>query len=164
MNATEPEVVAHHEAGHAVIAAVLGIPIQQVAVIGAADYSGYADTEVIGHSLDEACCVHLAGCVAQEKLLRGAIDSRLMEKQLRGDMMFAMDCAMRALGDDADATDIEEWVLARKQRVRSLLDTQANWAATKALAAALLERKDIPGPEAEEIMFAAFKAGDNDDA
>lgn len=148
------ENTALHEAGHAIVACALGVRLVEVrssAEMGMR-HPGEVTTDLASTAeRDRYEFLLVVACAGREAL---AIANRSSE----------------GCGDDEDAIrrtvlmirplmgQMEALAFVAYCRCRAAETLRHNWQAVERLAAALLERNTIPGPEAEEIIFSAVPA------
>ena len=170
---------AFHEAGHAVAAWLVKIPIRKVTIVPKGDAAGYvlrrgvafpkrvreilesgsrgtiryiyAREYAWGQFIAERHAVYcLAGVEAQRRF--NARSVRLY--QYEGDRQSALDGLERIDGTD----DLRLYWGLMQERARRLINEPSAWAAVKAIAAELMRRKTLSGDEARRVMIAATQA------
>ena len=140
--ATQDEITAYHEAGHAVMALALGRPIQQVTI--------EADAKRLGHceikkgtfrpnpdALETAILILLAG-VAAEARHRGVYDWGGASQDLRDVREL---CSLRASGQK----QIERLERRMLDKAEHVLSQSGHWTAVERIAAELLRIKTVSG-------------------
>lgn len=139
------ELTAFHEAGHAVMAILMGRPVQKVSIIPSQNRLGAMTlqkgrTKQVQDKLEGDMLILLAGMAAEGRKsgkynLQGASqDLRMVEK-----------LALARAGNARQASKLIHKMLDKTQH---LLSDRANWTAVKAIAAELLEHESISGRNA----------------
>src|SRR5579871_3018810 len=167
-------VLAVHEAGHAVIALWLGVPVVSVDIVPS-DADGTAGHTVcvklpdyvldwhlagdpkpvpprVEERLEQEVLIHLAGDMAQTKATGGGQAVTVNESRF-GSIVVGWDWHM---GDLLDA--ISTGPVERRRRVRrlaalsaALLERDVVWASVTAVAAALVEQRHLSGRRVRQI-------------
>ena len=164
---TERECTAYHEAGHAVVAWVLGIDLSAVTIVAGEDFLGRAytkrpdreafETDLYKHSPEYAlvradAIGDVAGKVAEE--LHEGTSHKWSEVPYAGDYAHFIELALR-LGWGAHNTtgseiDMTQAFADAEAEARDLLQTR--WVAVQGVAAVLLRDGGVPGTDAVAIM------------
>jgi hypothetical protein len=135
------EATAVHEAGHAVISTLWGIPVQKVTIVPREDDVGHVEFE------PGATCGLVADLVAT--LAGPAASARIGARRGdRSDRAIAAQLADGLTGAD----EADELLKLVQDGVRDLVDDPETWAQIEAVAQALLERRMLSGREVLEIM------------
>lgn len=149
--------VAFHEAGHAVAAVFLNVPVKSATIVRGPGYLGLVqyknvlarvnpDTEGMSdrvRSRIERCIiVGLAGPLAQKR----AFPRSLRKWHSHRDYADACDLAVRVSGSAASATAFLKWL---ETRTGDLLDTR--WQCVERVAAELLRRNTLEAAEIEKL-------------
>ena len=129
------DVAAYHEAGHAVAAAMLGIPVMAVSIRPDGDEAGRVLLELDAAPVADRVVVLLAGQVGT--WMRPAFDGDVTHPGCKRDL----EVVARLLGSADPFTDPR--YLAASRRVADLLHQERASRAVHALAAMLLEREEI---------------------
>lgn len=145
------EGAAYHEAGHAVAARALGLPVPDLSMIpdedtvGTCSYAVWVEADEDGRREDTAA-VSLAGALAEE-IAVGEFNEEIAED----DLLHAIGLAdeVTEAPDERDA-----WLDRAQDRAEEVL--RRDWAAVEALAEALLARRLLSAAEAEEIIAEAL--------
>ena len=160
MKPTKQEQKAYHEAGHAVLAYLMGRRIERIRM--QCDDDPQADGDVTYCDPDPRwpesmirarnVVVSLAGFVVDE---RRGIPSEERHRRSMGDRADA-EASAAVIGNlwNVDPDDVYAGCL---KETRELLSRPEHWLAVKTLAAALLEWAEIRGDEAERIIRDALK-------
>jgi hypothetical protein len=157
---------AYHEAGHAVAGWRLGIGLRKKGVTIVPDEaagtagsctSRWASNRTIEWDASDKKRIRVENDV--QSLLAGMIAQRRYAPRRRwrrgafGDSRVIDDLLTRFTYDQKE---IDAWVKLLRIRTQNLLSNPDVWRAVERLAAALIERRTIPGPEATEIMREGF--------
>lgn len=146
---------AYHEAGHAVMALLMGRPVQKISIIPSQNRLGAVtfqkgQTKQPQDRLEADMLILLAGMAAEGRMsgkynLQGAAqDLRQVEK-----------LAMARSGNERQAGKLIRKTLDKTQH---LLSEKSTWAAVKSIAAELLERESISGRSARHHLEIAQKS------
>jgi hypothetical protein len=149
------EATAYHEAGHAIMALVLGRPVAFVSALPARQHLGicqfgkavFRPTE---DWLEREMLIALAG-LAAESLRTGRYDWNAAGKDLVGAERLALD---RAGGHERKAQRLLRRSLAKAEH---LLTKQAHWRAVERLAAELVRLGEVSGRAARHIYAEAMR-------
>ncbi|MGJ8672873.1 M50 family metallopeptidase [Rubritalea sp.] len=136
------ELTAYHEAGHAVMAILMGRSVQKVSIIPSQNRLGAVTMQKgrakqVQDKLEAEMLILLAGMAAegrksgQYNLVGASQDLRMVEK-----------LALSRAGNPKQATKLIHKTLDKTQH---LLSNKANWSAVKAIAKELLENESISG-------------------
>ena len=143
------ELTAYHEAGHAVIALLMGRSVQKVSIIPSQNKLGAVTmqkgrSKQVQDKLEAEMLILLAGMAAEGRKsgkynLQGASqDLRMVEK-----------LALSRAGNPKQATKLIHKTLDKTQH---LLSNKATWAAVKSIANELLEHESISGRAARHHL------------
>jgi hypothetical protein len=161
------EAVAYHEAGHAVAAWLLNIPLRKVTIVPEGDALGYVlrcgvafpkrvreAFEFGGMSdRDEAWAYYIAERHAVYCIAGNEAQNRFNPRSVRNcHSKSDRKSALAGLCRLADSKAIPLYWRILKMRAEKLFDNPSNWKAVKALAETLMERKTLSGDEALEIV------------
>ncbi len=133
---------AYHEAGHAVIALVVGRPLHKVTIAANRDRLGLCHLQK-GRSraskdwLEDEILILLAGMAAESQL--SGSDNVVGAEQ---DLRMARRLAMMRAGNAQQAERLERRLLTKTEH---LLSDQGHWNAVQLIAADLIERETISG-------------------
>jgi ATP-dependent Zn protease len=155
---TAEELLAYHEAGHAVAGHVLGLTVEGLSIVPGEHYAGLADVPV---DLDSAygspeesddylrrhLVCFLAGAVAEEILTGEPVDLG-PKSAYRGDWNGAADCVVAMAGLDVER-QVAEGAEAFK-KTRAIL--RGNWAVVVALAEALIEQRELTREQVLDVV------------
>jgi hypothetical protein len=155
--------VAYHEAGHAVVAWRLRIPLRRagVTIVPDGDAAGSCShRKIVGHDIEwdsSDRIVFRAERLAQICLAGGIAQRRYCAQSVRrhhtdSDRSEAIDVMIHL----ASGRELEVWLKLLYIRTENMLANQDVWRAVQLLAEALVERKTIRAKEATEIMYAGF--------
>ena len=139
---------AYHEAGHAVVAIVVGRPIQKVSIVPNRSRLGACELkkgrfQPSSDWLEDDVLIMFAG-VAAEARLTGRYHWQGAEQDLRNIRRLTLSRA----GDETRAEKLERRLLAK---VEHLLNEDLTWRTVELIAAELLERETISGRSAMHI-------------
>jgi ATP-dependent Zn protease len=145
--------IAHHEAGHAIVAWALGLGIKEVRINEKGGYSDHVrqyDDLVADHGQEEACIrkalVQRAGQAAQEHW-RSEVGSFGCKHDRAGYLFFVSKlCGLNREND----TNVRNQLV---DQVNNLVNT--HWPLIEALAKALLEQTELTGDQAVAIIEAS---------
>ncbi|MEP2775634.1 MAG: M50 family metallopeptidase [Luteolibacter sp.] len=148
---------AYHEAGHAVMALLMGRSIQKVSIIPSQNRLGACTfqkgrAKQVQDKLEAEILILLAGMAAEGRKsgrynLQGAAqDLRMVEK-----------LAMARSGNPRQATKLVHKMLDKTQH---LLTNRATWAAVKMIAGELIEHESISGRAAKHHLALAQNQSD----
>jgi ATP-dependent Zn protease len=167
ITAHEKRRVAYHEAGHAVAAVVMKIPLKRVTIVPEGDSSGTAtlqepSTRVrkqLNYGLSEGPCAKdtierrvvfvLAGDAAEKKLLRSCTDQVNNESDLR---------TAEELVQQICHSDEEYHAYFSLLLTRTLVLVDRNWSPIENVASALLERSTLSGRVVKRIVEESLEA------
>ena len=147
---------AYHEAGHAVIAIVVGRPVNKVSIVPGGNRLGACKMskgrkKASQDVLEAELLILLAGLAAE-----GRKSGRYNMQGAAQDLRSAEKLALSRAGNPRQA----EKILRRSlDKVHHLFDQSVNWAATKSIAGALLESESISGREADHLYRIAIEQG-----
>jgi Peptidase family M41 len=159
--------VAYHEAGHAVAAYVLRLPMREVSIIEEADSLGhmehaptpwfqpdvwYGDDRRTEHRIEARIICALAGPAAEARW--GGRRNRVGAGQ---DERNALDLADYVAGDPT-GEGARLYVAWLRHRAEGLVRRELYWAAVEALAAELLARRRVGARRARAIIKQAITA------
>ena len=145
----DPRVItAYHEAGHAVVAILVGRPIQKVSIIPNRTRLGACEIkkgrfQPSSDWLEDDVLIMFAG-VAAEARLTGHYHWQGADQDLRNIRRLTLSRA----GDETRAEKLERRLLAKTEH---LLSDDLTWKTVEQIAAALLERETISGRSAMHI-------------
>lgn len=158
--ATDRDQIAYHEAGHAVLAWTFGLVFERVSIVPTEDYSGVVMMDFSGAVMNEydtevlraRALTLLAGPVAVEILTGTSTDWGEWWGHPGTDIDEYKELALRLGWHEMDGgvMDLQPPMEERIAQVRGLLESR--WAAVEALAGALLQDRDVSGPDAVEVM------------
>ncbi len=145
---------AYHEAGHAVIAIVVGRSVNKVSIIPGGNRLGACKMskgrkKASQDVLEAELLILLAGLAAE-----GRKSGRYNMGGAAQDLRDAEKLAFSRAGNSRQAEKILKRTL---DKVHHLFDQSANWAATKSIAEALLESEAISGREADHLYRMAVE-------
>ena len=176
---TEEEEVAYHEAGHAIVARVLGrrVPVATIVVDEERGSAGHVHHEW-AQDLNELECeggndeeenadverkrqvifeheamVALAGRAAQRRFLGERANEDVLHETATSDRRFVLDMLDRLAGRDDDELRNAWWKLLELRTERLLTK---HWPAVEYMASCLLERKTLTGEEIDECRADAL--------
>ena len=137
---------AYHEAGHAVIAIMVGRTVNKVSIVPGGKRLGVCKmnkgrTKASQDALEADLLILLAGMAAE-----GRKSGRYNMQGASQDIRDAEKLALMRAGNANQAGKVLKRAL---DKVHHLFDQAATWNATKAIAQALLESQTISGREAE---------------
>jgi hypothetical protein len=143
------ELTAYHEAGHAVMALLMGRSVQKVSIIPSQNRLGAVTmqkgrSKQVQDKLEAEMLILLAGMAAEGRIsgqynLQGAAQDLRMTEKL----------AMSRAGNARQATKLIHKMLDKTQH---LLTSKGTWAAVKAIAKELLEHESISGRAAKHHL------------
>ncbi|MDF1738394.1 MAG: hypothetical protein P1U86_04480 [Verrucomicrobiales bacterium] len=147
---------AYHEAGHAVIAIVVGRPVNKVSIVPGGNRLGTCKMskgrkKASQDALEAELLILLAGLAAE-----GRKSGRYNMQGAAQDLRNAEKLAQFRAGNPGQAEKILKRTL---DKVHHLFDQSANWAATKSIAEALLASESISGREADHLYRIAVEQG-----
>lgn len=139
---------AYHEAGHAVIAILVGRAVNKVSIIPGGNRLGVCKMnkgrkKASQDALEADLLILLAGMAAE-----GRKSGRYNMQGASQDIREAEKLALMRAGNARQAEKVLKRAL---DKVHHLFDQSATWNATKAIAQALLESQSISGREAEHL-------------
>lgn len=140
---------ATHEAGHAVVAFVLGRPVQEVSIRARGRFAGVCKFQKgkgrpTDDWLDREIQIMLAGIAAEVRRL-GKADLRGAQDDLRR----SMELASQRAGCSARGERLLKRILDRTQH---LLDQPGHWRAVEILTALLVEKETISGRTVRHVV------------
>lgn len=138
---------AYREAGHAVVAYILGVKVRRVSIA--------ADPGVMIEQLgtdERAICVGLAGPYAQRRFAPQSEWRCKAPRNQPDDLANVAELITRMHGRGDVARKYRAYVRARAERL-----LEENWLQLETVARGLLERHAITGDEMAELMFGRFK-------
>lgn len=155
------EATAHHEAGHAVMAFLLGHKVRSVTIVPGAtpdgeQYQGmvhstprgrvdfYSNTPAMRIKIEHVIMVTLAGDIAQRKFRPRS--SRTWHAS--ADRTTAADMALSLCGSGEQTSAFLAWLHIRTRDI-----IHDRWRVVKSVAAALLERETLTGEELRQVIF-----------
>lgn len=155
------ELVAYHEAGHAVVSVVERRPIISVTVEPGDDYLGRVLNSPIGQSfnpeidsgrrtrarIEAEIRICFAGCLAESKLLGKEVRAGAEQ-----DLEIASNLTTYVTGSVEETSAYLEWLIVA---TRQLIAQTRHWKAIETLAAELLLKTTISGRAARKIILAA---------
>jgi ATP-dependent Zn protease len=150
------ESIAYHEAGHAVVNVLLGLPVESVKIIPGRRQLHGARMRTLGTTIMKVSGTvagrrrraesSLAGPLAEERFLA----ARSREDVIDLDRVTALDQAPKCRRGSDAALD---WFADRAEKARRLIDK--HWSIIGSVAACLLERKALTGAELKDVMRSA---------
>ena len=157
---------AYHEAGHAVAAILLEVKIKRVSIVPDPDglTLGSVHHPRFGSNMHPDIDVGLKARDTMEKQIIICFAGALTEKRIkgRGNWIGARHhhqvAAALSTYINSDNSTLEKHLAWLWARTESMQRQPHFWAAVEAVAAALLERKELSGDEAHAIAQAAIKA------
>ncbi len=155
-HANQRILTAFHEAGHAVIAIVVGRSVNKVSIVPGGNRLGACKMskgrkKASQDALEADLLILLAGLAAE-----GRKSGRYNLQGAAQDLMNAEKLALSRAGNSRQAEKIIKRTL---DKVHHLFDQSANWAATKSIAEALLKSEEISGREADHHYRMAVEQG-----
>jgi hypothetical protein len=149
---------AYHEAGHAVVAHVLGCPLLYVTIGAEVDGEPVCDQETppgrTKRQQDRAlAAVYLSGYMAQHRHQEYSGDYHAEEPD-NSDLADARAIAERWTQTTAGAAS---YLATAERRAAQIVGTPEGWHAVDALAAALLTHRTLQGAEAHSIIRKALQ-------
>lgn len=147
-NADERILTAYHEAGHAVIAIVVGRSVNKVSIIPGGKRLGACKMDkgrkkASQDALEADLLILLAGMAAECRK-----SGRYNMGGAAQDLVNAEKLALSRAGNSRQAEKILKRTL---DKVHHLFDQSVNWAATESIAEALLKSEEISGREADHL-------------
>jgi ATP-dependent Zn protease len=143
------DVTAFHEAGHAVVALVLGRPVQHVSILPTREFLGLCrfGKAVVRPSEDwvEREILISLGGIAAEALHTGEHDWDGAERDHR----FVRELSLQRAGNERAAERLERRLLSKAEH---LLSRPAHWRAVERIAAELLRVREISGRAARHLF------------
>jgi ATP-dependent Zn protease len=157
MAAVPDEVTAYHEAGHAVVALVLGRPVAHVSILPTREYLGICQfgKPVFRPSedwLEREILIALGG-VAAEALHTGEYAWAGADRDHR----YVHGLALQRAGNERQAERLERRMLAKTEH---LLTRPAHWRAVERLAAELVRLREVSGRTARHLFEQCLKEED----
>lgn len=147
MDFTDPKLLtAYHEAGHAVVALIVGRPLQKITIVANRERLGLCHLQK-GRSkpskdwLEDEILILMAG-MAAEAQLSGFYNTAGAEQ----DMRMARRLAIMRAGSVQQAERLERKLLAKTEHV---LADESHWKAVQKIAKDLIERETISGRAAQ---------------
>ncbi len=146
---------AYHEAGHAVIAIMVGRTVNKVSIVPSGKKLGVCKmnkgrTKASHDALEADLLILLAGMAAEGRKA-GKYNMQGASQDLREAEKLAF---MRA----GNANQAEKILRRAFDKVHNLMDQKATWIAIKAIAEALLENQAISGREADHHYRLALES------
>jgi hypothetical protein len=152
--AIDREVVAHHEAGHAVAAYVLGVNLHRISIVSDGDAAGqvihdygcnmneaiYEDDGIRQWALERSAIVSLAGEAAQRQFRAESVE----EEHGSGDRLHAHEMLDHLVGEE-DQELREAWYTVLVLRAERLI--AEHWVRVEWLVGLLLKETTIEGEE-----------------
>jgi hypothetical protein len=152
--AIDREVVAHHEAGHAVAAYVLGVNLHRISIVSDGDAAGqvihdygcnmneaiYEDDGIRQWALERSAIVSLAGEAAQRQFRAESVE----EEHGSGDRLHAHEMLDHLVGEE-DQELREAWYRVLVLRAERLI--AEHWVRVEWLVGLLLKETTIEGEE-----------------
>jgi hypothetical protein len=149
---------AYHEAGHAVVSFALRRAVRRVSIVPGEEFLGRCTLAQAGDPdglperqerarAEREILVLLAGGLAEAKLA-----GRHNHAGASQDIDAAFSWATRVSGSMEEAEAYLAWL---RVRARHLLDVPEHWSAVEALAAELLQRREVSGRAARRVYLAA---------
>jgi len=147
---------AYHEAGHAVIAIVVGRTVNKVSIIPGGNKLGVCKMskgrkKASQDALEADLLILLAGIAAE-----GRKSGRYNMQGASQDLRDAEKLALMRAGNPKQAGKVLKRTL---DKVHNLFDQPATWNATKSIAEALLKSDSISGREADHLYRLAVEQG-----
>lgn len=148
---------AYHEAGHAVMALLMGRSIQKVSIIPSQNRLGACTfqkgrTKQIQDKLEAEILILLAGMAAE-----GRKSGRYNLQGAARDLQMVEKLALARSGNPRQATKLIHKMLDKTQH---LLTNRATWAAVKMIADELIEHESISGRSAKHHLTLAQNQND----
>ena len=143
--ASRDRAIAYHEAGHAVAAFALDIPVLYATIVPDGENEGhvqFADQEV---SVQDVATVALAGPAAQE---HGQRRKGPNASDYLTDVMNALAC-LREVLPEGEAT---RWGRYLEQRAKDIVTSEAYWPAVEAVAKELVQHRKLTGKQVDECI------------
>ena len=137
--------IAYHEAGHAVAAFALDIPVHNVSIVPDEKREGHVRLAVHYSNTQDAVTLSLAGPAAQEHRQRR---KGLRFSDYLDDYSYAWDCLREILSDDGAAKLFHEL----EQRAKDIVTSEKYWPAVEAVAEALVRHRKMTGRQVEECI------------
>lgn len=160
----ELDAIAYHEAGHAVMAFLIGTPIKYATVIPDKEYIGmvrisprYKVEDVMSLSpidwkmqkiIESDIMVKLAGQLAEAKYLGKEIDDVLTDHETSVSMMDNI------VSSDEELDAYYDWLTIR---TRNFIVSPRNWPIVEAVAKELLIHKQLSGRKVRRIILQTFE-------
>ena len=150
------ESIAYHEAGHAVVGVLLGMPVERVTIL-----PGRRQLHGVRRRTKGAAILKVrrtvAGCRknAESSLAGPLVEERFLNAKSRQDVIDLDTLEALALapkcrrGNDA----AYDWLADRAEKARRLIDK--HWSMIGSVAACLLERKTLTHAELKDVMRSA---------
>lgn len=147
---------AYHEAGHAVMALLMGRSIQKVSIIPSQNRLGACTLQKgrakqVQDKLEAEILILLAGMAAE-----GRKSGRYNVQGARQDLQAVERLALARSGNSGQATKLIHKLLDKAQH---LLADKATWTAVKVIAAELIEHESISGRAARHHLTLARNQG-----
>ncbi len=146
------KLTAFHEAGHAVVALLVGRPVQKVSIIPSQNRLGSCHmskgrSKKAQDTLESEMLILLAGMAAE-----GRVAGRYNVAGAQQDLMMVQKLASQRAGNQRQ---MEKLVHRTLDKVNHMLRDQATWSAVKSIANALLDSESISGREAKHLLTMA---------
>lgn len=155
------EKTAYHEAGHAVVAYLLGRSVRLVTIVPSEDgtllghvlyvpprlkdeYQYWGSPSLKRAAFENIVRISLAGSIAE-----GRMAGRQSHRQASSDYRYAVEVVSGLVGDDRELSAYLNWLWISTE---NLLSVKPHWRAVEALAQKLLELRTIKGKDAKEII------------
>jgi hypothetical protein len=159
----ERELVAYHEAGHAVVSYWVAMPLTRASIRPQAGSRGRVDIEWTCYSTDEVegtLMIYLAGPAAEERFAQGRALPKASRCAALGDEMDAVRYAAAWLEACLECNHIDDFLslgpcemVARvREPTRKVVGDSNVWAAIETLAQVLAKQDQVEWPEARNII------------
>lgn len=149
------KLTAYHEAGHAVMALLMGRSVQKVSIIPSQNRLGAVTMQKgrakqVQDKLEAEMLILLAGMAAE-----GRVSGQYNVQGAGQDLRMVEKLAISRTGNPKQATKLIHKTLDKTQH---LLSNKANWTAVKVIAKELLEHESISGRAAKHHLELAQQA------
>lgn len=160
---TEKQAVAYHEAGHAVVAMLQGMPLRSISVERTDDSGGETDLQEIGMPVEELGEIVEDGrrptaleVVILEQHMRMSLAGEIAQFHFAPESVHAFHASfdMKFLGFlqliAGSKAEVDAWFGLLRIQTESLINR--HWKMIEAIATALLDRERLTGDEALEVL------------